>query len=136
MPDEFLMKLSTLGKKTDEIIPRVLAAGGVVVLARVKSNLQAVIGKGSKYRLRSTGELVAALGMSGARVDRNGNYNIKIGFAEPRRGGESNAKIASVIENGKHGQPARPFMKPAKSATKDACIAAMEAALKKEIAAI
>ena len=32
MPEEFLLKLSRLGNKTDEIIPKVLEAGGEVVL--------------------------------------------------------------------------------------------------------
>ncbi len=44
MPEEFLLKLSRLGERTDEIIPKVLEAGGEVVLSKVKSNLQSVIG--------------------------------------------------------------------------------------------
>lgn len=71
MPDDFLMKLSRLGEKTDEIIPRVLKAGGEVVEAKVKSNLQSVIGNGTKEDSRSTGELVSALGVSSAR-DKTG----------------------------------------------------------------
>ena len=47
MPEEFLQKISRLGDKTDEIIPRVLEAGGNVVLSKVKSNLSSVIGSGS-----------------------------------------------------------------------------------------
>ena len=132
MPDDFLQKISTLAERTDDIVPRVLAAGGKVMLDKTKSNLRAVIGK-TKYPSRTTGELVNALGVSGARMDREGNYNVKIGFAEPRRDGESNAKIANIIEHGKHGQPARPFLKPAKSAAKDACIDAMKAKLEEEI---
>ena len=46
MPEEFLLKLSRLGERTDEIIPKVLEAGGEVVLSKVKSNLQSVIGSG------------------------------------------------------------------------------------------
>jgi len=133
MPEDFLQKLSTLGDKTDEIVPRVLEAGGAVMLSRVKSNLQAVIGSGTKYDSRTTGELVAALGVSGARMDREGNYNVKVGFSEPRRDGTSNAMLANVLEHGKHGQPAKPFLKPAKSAAKDACISAMKTKLEEEI---
>ena len=135
MPDDFLERISTLAEKTDEIVPRVLAAGGKVMLDKTKSNLQAVIGK-TKYPSRTTGKLVAALGVSGARMDRNGNYNVKVGFAEPRSDSESNAKIANIIEHGKHGQPARPFLKPAKSAVKDACIDAMKSKLEEEIESI
>ena len=45
MPEDFLLKLSRLGDKTDEILPKVLEAGGEVVLEKVRSNLQAVIGR-------------------------------------------------------------------------------------------
>ena len=55
MPDDFLKKLSTLGKKTDEIAESVLEAGGEVVLAKVKSSLSAVVGKDTKVASRSTG---------------------------------------------------------------------------------
>jgi len=133
LPDDFLLKLSALGERTDEIIPRVLAAGGEVVLKKVKGNLQAVVGNGTKYESRSTGELAAALGVSGARMDREGNYNIKIGFAEPRKDGESNAKLANILEYGKHGQPPKPFLQTAKSAAKDACIETMITAFDEEV---
>ncbi len=43
IPEEFLLRLSRLGERTDEIIPKVLEAGGEVVLSKVKSNLQSVI---------------------------------------------------------------------------------------------
>ena len=133
MPDDFLMKISALGDKTDEIVPKVLEAGGEVMLAKIKSNLQSAVGKSTKYGSRSTGELADALGVSGARMDREGNYNVKVGFSEPRRGGESNAKIANIIEYGKHGQPAKPFLKPAKSAAKSECISAMVSKMEEEV---
>ena len=43
MPDDFLMKVSRLADKTDEILPKVLEAGAEVVEDKVRSNLQAVI---------------------------------------------------------------------------------------------
>ena len=133
MPNEFLEKLSKLGAQTDEISERVLEAGGEVVLAKIRSNLSSVVGKDTKVDSRSTGELERSLGMSKARVDRNGNHNIKIGFAEPRSDGGSNAKIANILEYGRHGQPAKPFLKPAKSSSKSACEAAMKQKLEEEI---
>jgi HK97 gp10 family phage protein len=133
MPDEFLEKLSKLGAQTDEISERVLEAGGEVVLAKIRSNLSSVVGKDTKVDSRSTGELERSLGVSKARVDRNGNHNIKIGFAEPRSDGGSNAKIANILEYGRHGQPAKPFLKPAKSSSKSACEAAMKQKLEEEI---
>ena len=133
MPEDFLLKLSRLGEKTDEIIPKVLEAGGEVVEAKVKSNLQSVIGSGTKEESRSTGELLSALGVSSARQDTDGNFNVKVGFSEPRSDGKSNAMIAGVLEYGKSGQSPKPFLKPAKSASKSACVDAMIAAFEKEV---
>ena len=147
LPEDFLMKVSRLADKTDEIVPRVLQAGGEVVEKKVRSNLQAVIGSGTKEESRSTGELVGALGVSPAMLDRDGNFNVKVGFDEPRRQQNAavrkrsykertNAMIANVLEYGKHGQPAKPFLKPAKSASKNACIEAMKAKLESEMGGV
>ena len=133
MPDEFLLKVSKLGSDFDPVAEKVLKAGGEVVFKRTKSNLSAVIGKGTKHESRSTGELEKALGVTSVRLDRNGNHNIKIGFSEPRSDGESNAKIANILEYGKHGQPAKPFLKPAKSASKSECISVMKSAFEEEV---
>ena len=133
MPEDFLLKLSRLGEKTDEIIPRVLEEGGEVVEAKVKSNLQSVIGSGTKEESRSTGELISALGVSSAKQDRDGNFNVKVGFSEPRPDGKSNAMIASVLEYGKSGQPPKPFLKPSKASSKKACIEAMKQKLENEV---
>ena len=133
MPDDFWDKISRLENRTDEIIPKVLEAGGNVVLAKVRGNLHAVIGRGTKYKSRSMGQLVSALGLSPAKMDRNGNFNVKVGFREPRRGKASNAMIANVIEYGKHGQPPKPFLKPAKSASRATCIEAMKRKLEEEV---
>ena len=133
MPDDFLEKISKLGKQSDEISERVLEAGGEVVLAKVRSTLSSVVGKDTKIDSRSTGELEKSLGITKARVDRNGNHNIKIGFAEPRSDGDCNAKIANILEYGRHGQPAKPFLKPAKTSSKSACEAAMKQKLEEEI---
>ncbi len=133
MPDEFLEKMSCLGSNYDSIAESVLEAGGEVVLQRVQGNLSSVIGSGTKYESRSTGELAGALGLTPAKTDKNGNHNIKVGFAEPRSDGGSNAKLANILEYGKHGQPAKPFLKPAKSASKAACKAAMQQKFEEEV---
>ena len=126
LPDDFIDKLSRLAERTDEIVPRVLEAGGEVVLEQVRQNLQSVVGRDTKYPSRSTGELASALGISPVKVDRNGNFNVKIGFDDPRSGDTSNVMIASIIEYGKHGQPPKPFMKPAMSMAKFASIEIMK----------
>lgn len=122
-----MAKLSRLEERTDEIIPKVLEAGGEVVLDRVRSNLSAVLSG------ESTGELEQALGVSPAKMDKNGNYNVKVGFDEPRRDGSGNAMIANIIEYGKHGQPPNPFLKPAKAASRTPAIEAMKKKLDEEM---
>lgn len=133
MPDDFLEKLSRLGSRTDEISERVLEAGGEIVLAKTKSNLASVIGSGTAYDSRTTGELERSLGLTPVKVDKNGNHNIKLGFSEPRSDGGSNAKIANILEYGKSGQRAKPFLKPAKSASKAAAEDAMKRKFQEEV---
>ena len=133
LPTDFLNKISRLGEKTDEIVPRVLQAGAEVVEARVRSNLQSVIGRGTQEESRSTGELVGALGISPAKLDKDGNFDVKVGFREPRSDGRTNALVANVLEHGTSTQPARPFLAPAKTASRKPAIEAMVTQLEKEI---
>ena len=133
LPDEFLKKVSGLAEKTDEIVEKALQAGGEIVLDKVRSNLLSVIGSNTKVPSRSTGELASALGLSPAKVNREGNHDIKVGLREPRSDGGSNAKLANIIEYGRHGVPAKPFLKPAKSASKKACKEAMAAVLEEAV---
>ena len=133
MPEDFLLKISQLGSNFDAVAESVLETGGEVVLAKVRSNLAGVVGSGTKYDSRSTGEMERSLGLSPAKLNRDGNHDIKVGFAEPRSDGGSNAKLANILEYGKHGQPAKPFLKPAKTASRKECIEAMKAKLESEV---
>ena len=133
-PEALLVKLSRLGSKSDEIAAIVLEEGGKVVLEKVRSNLSSVIGSGTKYDSRSTGELINSLGLTPPRIDCDGNSNIKIGFSEPRSDGKSNAMLAAVLEYGKHGQPPKPFLEPAKTESKNECRKVMKAVLEREVA--
>lgn len=133
LPEELLTKLSRLGQNTDAVAEKVLQAGGKIVLDKVRDNLESVIGSDTKRKSRSTGELLSSLGLSPVLVNRNGNHDIKVGFSEPRSDGESNAKLANILEYGKSGQPPKPFLQPARSASKKECMRVMEEALKEEI---
>ena len=127
LPEDLLKKMSRLGNKMDEIAKVTLEEGGKVVLDKTKSNLEASVSG------TSSGQLVSALGLSPVKVDRNGNYNIKLGFDEPRKDGTSNAMVANIIEYGKPGQPVKPFLKNAKIATKSECEDVMKRKLEEEI---
>ena len=131
LPEEFMLKLSRLGKQTDAVAEKVLEAGGEIMLDKIKDNLKSVVGKAEDSR--STGELVSSLGLSSVKQDRDGNSNIKVGFAEPRSDGGSNAKIANILEYGRSGQNARPFLAPAKKSAKKPCQEAMVRTLEEEI---
>lgn len=133
MPKQFILRLSRLGEKTDEIISKALEAGGELALGKVKGSLEAVIGRDTLHASRKTGELVDALGLSPVKLSREGMLNIKIGFSEPRLSGESNAMIASIIEYGKHGQPAKPFLQPAKRASRKPVIEIMTKLFEQEV---
>ena len=132
MPDVFMNQIAGMGNALDAAIPKALAAGGKVVMEQMKSNLQAIIGRGTKYKSRSTGKLAASLGVSPAKLDRDGNLDVKVGFSEGR-GDVSNAMLANLLEYGKHGQPAKPFLKQTKSSSRKPCIDAMQTALKEEL---
>lgn len=127
LPNDFLDKISQLEDRTDDIIPRVLEAGGNVVLNQVRSNLSSVLSG------ESSGQLAESLGLSPTKVDRNGNYNVKVGLDEYRRDGSSNAMVANILEYGKHNQKPRPFLKPAKAASRSACIDTMKSKLEEEM---
>ena len=127
LPEDLLKKLSRVGDNMDKIAESALTAGGDVVLRKTKSNLESMV-KGP-----STGQLVNALGLSPVLLDRNGNYNIKVGFDEYRSDGSANAMVANIIEYGKHGQPAKPFLKNAKSSSKKECDETMARKIEEEI---
>ena len=132
MPQKWLAQLEDMGNSLDAAIPKALAAGGKVVLAKMKSNLQAAIGRGTKTKSRSTGKLAASLGVSPAKLDRDGNLDVKVGFSEGR-GDVSNAMLANLLEYGKHGQPPKPFLKLTKSSSRKPCIEEMQRVLKEEL---
>ena len=132
MPDEFLNQIADMGNALDTAIPKALAVGGKVVMEKMKSNLRTAIGLGTKYKSRSTGKLAASLGVSPAKLDREGNLDVKVGFSEGR-GDVSNAMLANLLEYGKHGQPPKPFLKQTKSASRKPCIEAMQTTLKEEL---
>ena len=133
MPTDFLDRLSRLGEMIDDVSEKVLIAGGEVIESQVRDNLKGVIGRNTKYESQSTGQLLSSLGKTSVRVDDDGNSNIKIGFSEHRTDGVSNAMLANVLEYGKHGQAAKPFLKPAVKSAKSACEEKMISTFESEV---
>lgn len=133
MPTDFLDRLSRLSERIDDVSEKVLIAGGEVIESQVRDNLKGVIGRNTKYESQSTGQLLSSLGKTSVRVDDDGNSNIKIGFSEHRTDGVSNAMLANVLEYGKHGQAAKPFLKPAVKSAKSACEEKMISTFESEV---
>jgi len=132
MPTDLMDQLAKAAEKTDTAIPRALEAGGRVVFEKMQANLHSVIGSGTKVKSRSSGKLLSALGVSPVKVNDEGNYDVKVGFAEGRDN-VSNAMLANLLEYGKHGQPPKPFLKQTKSSSQKPCIEAMQSVLKEEL---
>lgn len=132
LPDEFVNQLSEFDSRLEDIFTKALEDGAEIAEKQARANLKAVIGSGTKLPSESTGQLLGALGISPVKPSELGGYDIRVGFAEPRQDGKSNEMIANIIEYGKKGQAAKPFMKPAEDATKSKVKAKMEETFKAE----
>lgn len=132
LPDEFMNQLSEFDSRLEDIFTKSLEAGAEIAEKQAKANLKAVIGSGTKFPSEATGELLGALGTSPVKRSSLGGFDIRVGFAEPRKDGGSNEMVANIIEYGKKGQAAKPFMKPAEDATKSKVKAKMEETFKAE----
>ena len=133
LPNRVIDELERLGRAEDAIAEAALQAGAQVVEPVLRSRLASSIGRSTKKPSRSTGQLVSALGTSPVKVNRKGNHDIKVGFAENRNDGSINALIANVLEYGRSNQPARPFLAPTKRATRKAALTAVKETLAREV---
>ena len=129
LPNAVIDALTQVGNVVDDNAEQVLNAGASVVESRMRANLTAAIGRGTKTPSRSTGQLLGALGTTSVKVNSRGVYNVKVGFAENRRDGRSNALVANVLEHGRSNQAARPFLAPTRSQTRKPAMEAMKQAL-------
>lgn len=124
LPNAVLDELQAAGARLDDHAEAALKAGASVVEPVMRANLASSIT--GQY---STGQLIAALGITPVKADRAGNHNVKVGFDEPRREGTSNAKIAAILEYGSTRQPARPFLTRTRRTARSAALEAMKRVL-------
>jgi HK97 gp10 family phage protein len=121
LPDDLMIGLERLSKQADTVVKKTLEAGAEVVEGKARANLK------NSLKGESSGQLLSALGTSPVKPNDNlDGWDIRIGFAEPRKDGKSNAMVANILEYGKKGQAAKPFMKPAEDATKAKARAVMK----------
>jgi len=131
-PDEVVAKLDKVERKMEYICEVALNAGGEVLEREMQNNLKAQIGKGEDAT-RSTGQLIASLGVSPVKVDHSGKINVKVGFSENRTDGKTNAMIANIWEYGKSNKGARPWLRRAIRAKGKETQAVMEETFEREI---
>lgn len=136
LPNKYIDSLHAASTLLETAAGDVLQAGANVVEPRMRANLAAAIGRSTKGSSRSTGQLLAALGTTEVKVNSRGDHNVKVGFAENRRDGRSNALIANVLEHGRSNQPARPFLAPTRSQTRRSAVEAMKTVLAARIEGI
>lgn len=129
LPNAFIDALEAVSNVIESSAEEVLTAGANVVEPRLRANLTSAIGSNTKAPSRSTGQLASALGTTSVKVNSRGVYNVKVGFAENRRDGRSNALIANVLEHGRSNQAARPFLAPTRSQTRRPATEAMKQVL-------
>lgn len=122
MPEEFIKRIEALSDNREAVITKCLEAAGEIVEKEVKNSLYDVLSPEER-----NGELINSLGLTPAMIDKNGVYNVKIGFSGMRGDGKKNALVGAILEYGtKDGrQPPRPYMKPAKNRSQKAAIEAM-----------
>lgn len=125
--ESYMAKLDTLERsKAESIIEDAVEDGADIVADRVRSNLNGVLSG------TSTGALAGSLGIT--PVDnRDGFINAKVGFDGRDSKGTPNALKASVLEYGSRRQPARPFMKPAQTATRSTVESKMKKTIEQKI---
>jgi hypothetical protein len=92
--NDYAVKLSRLGVKSQEIGKRAIYAAANIVTDKIRSNLESVVSS------EATGELADSLGITPIKPDQNGDLNTKIGFDGYDSRGIPNQLKARVLESG------------------------------------
>lgn len=104
LPDDLADRLSDLQKRSDTLVKKALEEGGKVVLKQAQSNLNSVVGKGTKYDSRATGELERSLGLSPVKGNgRRAGYQGRLFRAAFRRRQQRHAGGAFGIRQARTG---------------------------------
>jgi len=102
-----------------EAAERILKAGLSIAADQVRTELKRVQSD------ETTGQLLESLGITPIKMDRDGNWNGKVGFDGYDRNGAPNQLKARVMESGTSRRKKRPFMRPALNKCRKAAEEAM-----------
>lgn len=133
--EAFEMMISRSIAETKEVARAALKDGAKIIADRMKMNLQGILSEAA------TGQLVAAFGITPVQQDREGNWNVHLGFdgyqQPPQKRfptGVPFQLIARSFESGAGDwRSPKPFAKPAVQATKQQALEAMKRAAEREL---
>lgn len=108
------------GIQTDKAAAeRILSAGLNIAANQVRAELDRVQSD------EATGQLMDSLGITPIKMDRDGNWNGKVGFHGYDKNGVPNQLKARVMESGTSKRKKRPFVRPALNKCRQAAEEAM-----------
>ncbi len=110
--DEYALKLSRLLTNQQEIAEKAIYAATNIVANQMRKNLEGVLSS------EATGELIDSFGVTPIEKDRDGDWNVKIGFDGYDSKGVPNQLKARVLDSGSSKQKKTGFARKAVSATK------------------
>lgn len=133
--DAFDLMLEKAAAKTKDVAEAALKEGAKIIANRMKANLQGILSDAA------TGQLVAAFGITPVKENREGNWNVHLGFdgyqMPPQKGfptGVPFQLIARSFESGAGDwRMPKPFARPAVQATKQQALEAMKRAAEQEL---
>jgi hypothetical protein len=143
--EEFALRLSKLGAASEEIAKRAIYAGAEIIADEIRRNLDALptdtprrLRPGEKFSgptEREKEDLLSSFGVTPVKLDRDGFWNVKIGFSGYNRNvtrkypkGVPNQLVARAVESGSSVRQKRPFVRRAVTGKKKEALAAMEKA--------
>ena len=157
--EDYALKLSRLAAQSDAVAARAIAKAAGIVADQVRRNLENLAEDAhysnqhpDYYFLTETQtftgiptyqkqDLLDSFGISPVTVDKNGDYNAKLGFdgygSQPTAAypqGLPNQLAARATESGTSIRPKQPFVRPAVKATKQKAKEAMQEVIDAAIA--
>jgi hypothetical protein len=149
-PEEYAHKLSSLGKASTDICKRAVKSGANPVANEMRKNLNSLqedtfrrLDKDEKFSGvpgAQKKDLLDALGITPADIDREGIINAKVGFhgygshkTNKYPKGLPNKLLARAVESGSSVRTKTPFVRKAVSKTKDKSIEEMKKSIDNDI---
>lgn len=150
--DEYALKLSKLGERSQETAGKAIYAGAEVVADAIKQNIDGLEAvddkynliaykKGKKSKLSESQKkgLIKSFGITKMQKDNDGFYNVKLGFdgyndvkTKKYPNGQPNQLIARIGESGSSFMNKTPFVRPAVNQTRKKAQDAMQKVIDEE----